>query len=141
MDVLLDRGGRNSFVVAREYRLHDGDIRVGRDVTALSFSGDGGELIACGLSGKVVAFLPKTGGRVRISKIKILSQHFCLDPDMVFIPRAPMSDNHIQTIRSNQIEGPLATATPESYYVLLCLTRWLPPSYWMRRWDPACLRC
>lgn len=59
MDVLLDRRGRSAFRAIREYDLNAGDV------TALSFSGDGNELTASGLSGKVVALGPKRGGTVR----------------------------------------------------------------------------
>jgi len=59
MDVLLDRSGRSAFRSTREYDLHAGDV------TALSFSGDGNELTASGLSGKVVALGPRRGGTVR----------------------------------------------------------------------------
>ena len=59
MDVILDRGGRSSFKVCREYDLNCGDV------TALSFSGDGNDVMACGLSGKAVVFGAKIGGMVR----------------------------------------------------------------------------
>lgn len=62
MDVILDRGGRSSFKVCREYDLNCGDV------TALSFSGDGNEVMACGLSGKAVVFGAKIGGMVRFDQ-------------------------------------------------------------------------
>lgn len=58
MDVILDRGGRSSFKVVREYDLNCGDV------TALSFSGDGNQLMACGLSGQAVVFGARIGGMV-----------------------------------------------------------------------------